>query len=291
MSKEAKRKIDFKDMAAVFAADMTSKNSSAYASSTAFFFFISLIPTLVVLMTLVVPIGVNYDILVERILQLIPTVTSDFVLGLLGEAFSKSQSMLPIFFLLILWSAAMGMMALIRGLNEIYNIKETRNYFYLRFIAAMYTLALLAFIVVMLVFTVVDTKMISYLKNSLPFLQVMSTGAKAIRMLILAGVSILFFALLYTYFPGKKQRYLGQIPGAIFVAVAWWIFSYVFSTLVSRFHGYSMYYGSLATLVVLLFWLYYFMYILLIGAFINSYLAAATGKFIDLRKKRLKGEL
>nr|WP_297705958.1 hypothetical protein [uncultured Butyrivibrio sp.] len=46
------------------------------------------------------------------------------------------------------------MMALIRGLNIIYDVDERRNYFYLRFIAALYTIAMIAIVLLMLLMMV-----------------------------------------------------------------------------------------------------------------------------------------
>lgn len=50
----------------------------------------------------------------------------------------------------VLWSAGRGILSITRGINEIYHINETRNYFYIRFISAVYTLWLAVALIVTL---------------------------------------------------------------------------------------------------------------------------------------------
>ena len=62
-----------------------------------------------------------------------------------------------------------------------------------------------------------------------------------------------------------------QIPGAMVSSVAWSLFSLAFSIYIDLTPGTVNMYGSLTTLVLIMLWLYFCMWILLIGAEINSY--------------------
>ena len=84
----------------------------------------------------------------------------------------------------------------------------------------------------------------------------------------------LLFAVLYTYLPNRKMAFIRQLPGAVFTSVAWAVFSYVFSIYLEYASNMSVLYGSLTTLVVVMLWLYFCMYLLFIGAEINQYLSA-----------------
>ena len=70
----------------------------------------------------------------------------------------------------------------------------------------------------------------------------------------------------------KKQDPWQQLPGAIFAAVCWLLFSFGFSLYFSNFSNFSYMYGSLAAIVLLMFWLYFCICILFIGAEINDFL-------------------
>ena len=74
----------------------------------------------------------------------------------------------------------------------------------------------------------------------------------------------------YTYIPDTKLKFTEQVPGACFAAVVWSVFSWGFSMYVSYGNGYSIY-GSLTIIVIIMLWMYFCMYIILIGAYLNRY--------------------
>lgn len=60
-----------------------------------------------------------------------------------------------------------------------------------------------------------------------------------------------------------------QLMGAAFSAVGWMIVSWIFSVYLNIFKGFSSMYGSLTTIVLIMLWLYFCMYILLLGGEVN----------------------
>ena len=68
----------------------------------------------------------------------------------------------------------------------------------------------------------------------------------------------------------ENQPLIEQVPGAVCTLLAWVIFTKIF-TFFTKISTYSIYYGSLSVLVIFLFWLYWCIYILLIGGYINWY--------------------
>lgn len=60
--------------------------------------------------------------------------------------------------------------------------------------------------------------------------------------------------------------------GAAFSAVGWMIVSWIFSVYLDIFKGFSSMYGSLTTIVLIMLWLYFCMYILLLGGEVNMIL-------------------
>jgi len=59
------------------------------------------------------------------------------------------------------------------------------------------------------------------------------------------------------------------LMGAAFSAVGWMIVSWIFSVYLNIFKGFSSMYGSLTTIVLIMLWLYFCMYILLLGGEVN----------------------
>ena len=89
---------------------------------------------------------------------------------------------------------------------------------------------------------------------------------------------VLFIVLLlmYRFVPGHKQSIIKQVPGAIIATFGWFVISTVFSGYLEAFKGFSVMYGSLTTIVLAMMWVYFCMYIVLLGAEINSFLINKT---------------
>jgi membrane protein len=80
---------------------------------------------------------------------------------------------------------------------------------------------------------------------------------------------ILFFQLVYMNVPNRKSKIRYELPGAMFSTVVWLAYSWAFSFYISNYANYSVTYGSLATIVIFILWLYVTMNIVFIGAEIN----------------------
>lgn len=89
------------------------------------------------------------------------------------------------------------------------------------------------------------------------------------RLVICLPVLILFFWVIYVFLPNKKHRAKYQLPGAVFAAAAWMIFSGIFSVYVDKYNNYSSFYGTMTTIALIMVWLYGCMYVLFIGGIIN----------------------
>ena len=96
----------------------------------------------------------------------------------------------------------------------------------------------------------------------------------------------LFFALTYKLGKGLRSSFLLLFPGAIFSALSWILFSFIFSLYYNKFSRYSYTYGSLATIILLMVWLYFCMNFFFIGAEINSCLKAFIAKIKKLKESK-----
>lgn len=63
-----------------------------------------------------------------------------------------------------------------------------------------------------------------------------------------------------------------QLPGALFATLACGVLSYGFHLYVDVFVDVNVLYGSIATVVLFLYWMYFIALILIIGGFINRLL-------------------
>ncbi|MBQ9135307.1 MAG: YihY/virulence factor BrkB family protein [Lachnospiraceae bacterium] len=251
-------------------------NISSFAASTAFFLFLSLVPMIILICTIIPYTPLTEEILTKSITDFVPDKMEPLVLAILSEIYEKSAGILSVAALLTLWSAGKGMMALMRGLNEINGTEEKRNYFVTRLIASVYTLALLAVVVVSLLLSVFGNVVVQTIKGRLPGTEGVFTFLMSFRFLIVWVFMVVLFTAIYAYVPDKKLKFRKQIYGAVFSAVMWTILSWGFSLYV-EIGGFSIY-GSLAIIVLIMLFLYFCMYMTLIGAQINRYLNRETVK-------------
>ncbi|MBE5858705.1 MAG: YihY/virulence factor BrkB family protein [Butyrivibrio sp.] len=271
-----------------FSADMQKKNIDILSASTAFFLILSLIPLLILLASTLLYTQVTEDFLIETVLELTPDFVNDTLIQMISEAYEKTISTISISAFVTIWAGALGMLALIRGLNNIYEVVEHRNYFLVRLIATLYTISLIAIILIMLVLLVFGNIIKMFLLHTLPHFSSTIIILSHFKYLIIIGIATLLFALIYTYVPNIRLRYIHQLPGAFFSAVVWYFFSWLFSIYVNNINNYSLY-GSLSTPIIIMFWLYFCIYIFFIGAFINHFLRQRNinifRKVINLFKK------
>ncbi len=249
---------------------MTRKSLGTYASSTAFFFFLSLIPILVLLSSLIPFTRLSEEAVLESLMSFVPGMVRGLFAKMAKEAFSHSGALVPISLVTMLWSAGKGMMALNYALNEAYEVEERRNYLLVRILGAFYTAMLLLLIVAVLFLAVFGGFLRDFVVSYFPDIPMVATVLSNSRYLFLWGLAILIFMVVYAFVPDGRRSFPAQFPGAVFASSGWAIFSWIFSRLIGTGTNlYSVYYGSLATLAVLLIWLYGCIYILIIGAYIN----------------------
>lgn len=261
---------------------MKKRDISTYAASIAFFFFLSVVPMLIMICTIIPFTPLTEENLVELVTDFLPDQVDTLAESLISEVYDKSAGILSFAIIATIWSAAKGVMALMRGLNAINGVEEKRNYFVVRAIASFYTLVMLVVVILSLFVMVFGDQLVTLALHRIPQLQKLVSFAMNFRFLFVWAVLSVLFAAVYAYVPDKKLSFREQIPGAVFSAVVWSIFSWFFSYYVTYGNSYGIY-GSLSIIIIVLLWMYFCMYIIMIGAYINQY-------FEPVNKKLAKGE-
>lgn len=253
-----------------FTRQLTKDNISAFASGTAFFFFLSLMPTLIMICSLLPLTSLTEKDLVAAMVEVMPDFLDSLIVLLVRQMYQQSVRILPLAVIVMLWSSGKGMMALMLGLNAVNDVKETRNYFLLRLEATLYMIITVVALLASLTLSVFGDTVVKAIYSLFPDIGYLLVMLIRFRFLFILGLLAVVFTITYTYVPNKKMKLRHQIPGAIFSAIGWSGFSFGFSVYVEYFHGMSVY-GSLSTIIIMMFWLYFCIYILLIGANLNRY--------------------
>ncbi len=246
------------------------KNLSAFSASTAFFLFLSLVPMLILLCTIIPYTPLTEENLLAVITEVLPEAVSPLARSLVGEVYNQSVGILSLAALTTLWSAGKGVLALMRGLNAINDVEEERNYLVVRLIATFYTLIMLIILVLSLLVMVFGNQLMNLVVSYIPQIRVVISFLMNFRFLAVWVILTILFCAIYAYVPNRKHRFREQLPGASFAAVVWSVFSWGFSLYVERGGSYSIY-GSLSIIIIVMFWMYFCMYIIMLGAYINQF--------------------
>ena len=258
-------------------------NINAFAAQSAFFIIVSAIPFLMLFSSLLQYTPVTEGVLMNIINHTLPTYVAPFFVSIVDEVYNKSIGIVSVAAVVAIWSAAKGFQYIANGLNVINGLEETRNWFVLRFWAIIYTIVFVIAVVITLVLLVFGKSLKMVILQYVPILAGVTEIVLRLRSLIMLGILILFFAVLFQMIPNRKASFRLQLPGAVLCAVAWYVFSFGLSIYVGYFNGFSMY-GSLTTIVLIMLWLYFCMYIMMICAEVNVMFEESFEKWMLRRR-------
>ena len=265
-----------------FSNKMKKQNISTFAASTAFFFFLSVVPMLIMICTIIPYTPLTEENLVEAVTDLTPDQVDGLAESLISDIYDKSAGVLSVALIATIWSASKGVMALMRGLNAINGVEEKRNYFVVRVIASFYTVVMLIVVILSLFLMVFGDQLVTLTLHRFPQLQQLVSFIMNFRFIFVWAVLSVLFAAVYAYGPDKTLEFREQIPGAVFSAVVWSVFSWAFSYYVTYGNTYGIY-GSLSIIIIVLLWMYFCMYIIMIGAYLNRYFQPVNRALLDTK--------
>lgn len=241
----------------------------AYAAQSAFFLVLSLIPIILLLLTLVRYTPVTKADVMTAVYEVFPKTIRATMISIVNEVYNQSRAVIPLTALMTMWSAGRGVLAITNGLNCIHEEIETRNYIFLRIRAAFYTVLFIIAIVLSLVLLGFGNSISMFVNEHVPIFRYVTDFIIEIRTVTTLLVLIVFSTCIYRFLPNHKGKIKYQFPGAVFTAFGWTLAAFIFSVYMDIFKGFSNMYGSLTTIVLIMLWLYFCMYVMLLGGEIN----------------------
>lgn len=258
----------------VFLRKIRDDHVAAYSAQAAFFIIISLFPFTMLLLSIVRYLPIDYNKLISAFNYMFPPFLNNIISTSLPRVFTETSiTLLSIAAVSTLWSAGKGMMALQRGLNSVYDIKESRNYIFLRVTAAFNTFIFAIMLIATMILFVFGNTIYLWILDKFPILSNKAFIIISSRTLVGFITLTIFFIIIFIAVPNRKTTLFSEVPGAIIAATGWVGFSYIYSFYISTIANYRSMYGNLATVVFFMLWLYFCVYILFIGAEINAVLA------------------
>ena len=263
-------------------------NINAFAAQTAFFIILSLIPALMLFCGLIRYTNITEEIVTAGVQQVMPTYVAPFMVTILHEVYTKSAGLLSAAGIAAIWSAAKGVQYMANGLNVVFEIEENRNWLIRRIYAVFDTVLFLGVVVVMLVLLVFGNSLQDFILHHIDFFANNSlSGLIQNRCIFLLALLIGLMLIVYVALPNHKTTIKSQLPGAVICAVSLYFFSFALSVYVDYFNGFSMY-GSLTTIMLLMLWLYFCMYIIMACGELNHFFAPQIQNLWSRKYKKKK---
>lgn len=279
---------DIYDAVDEFFSGMGSRRLTTYSSSCAYYLFMSLVPVIMLLVSVLQYTPLTRDVVLEAVADYVPDSLYEIVYFIVTSIYSGGRVALTVSILLTIWSASACMKALLRGMDSVYDAERKEDY--IRFsLRACFYMIIFVFILMLSFFVMVyGGKILDYIEQSMPVnhsLDFLFTLAKYLRFVIILALLALVFCLLYKWMPARRLKFRRQLPGAVFSSVTWAAFSFIFSFYVSLSDRFGAY-GYIGTIMVAMIWIFYCFYFLLLGGFINHYIEMKRAEPEHDRHKR-----
>lgn len=235
----------------------------------AYFFVLAIVPTITLISYEAALLNLSTDV----IFDFIGSAFSPDIANMLLNTTDANKGGFGVFMVIVVgyFIASNGPASIIITSNTIYGEKQ-EGFFRRRLKAIIMTFFLVLLFIFMLIVPVFGNKIVKLFE----FVNLNSSITKNVGtvMLFLQGpitwlIMYFFIKILYTIAPNKRVRSKNVGYGALFTSVSWIIITYIYSYYINNIAHYSTFYGGLANLVILMFWIYLLAYAFTIGMALN----------------------
>lgn len=275
---EKKRKKRFVPLVRRLIGNYFEHNVGKNAAALTYCLLFALFPMLIFLSNLLGLMDLNVDAVMQGMERFLPQDVVEIAGAYLDYVGHTSSHTLMWFSLIFtVWSPMRAAMGLMDDVRRAYGLGAPKNpvrYMIRQFV---YTLVLLLVIVLTLGLSVLGERVLGFV-NGL-FAESVRLPEYLLRIwqylrFVPAGVLMLAaLGTLYALALDERQSVKSVLPGILLALVSWMVVSIAFSFYVNNSAQYSVIYGTLGAVIVLLMWLYMSALILIMGAEFNAALA------------------
>lgn len=248
-------------------------NRIAYTSgSMAYFFTLSLFPFIMFLNALIGLVNLDNTTLVALISPFFPAQIVDLLVTYNDYIANISNNYVLIFSIIIsLYSASRAVNAINITINTIYGIEQRRHPVSDFLLSTIFTLAVGILTLVLIAAIAVGSKLFEQL-------YIVHLTGQTITILTITVISLafimIFFVLMFLYYfaPYRRMRLRRVVWGSLFSTVGIALIGVAISIYVRLSHRFSLLYGSIGAIIVVMLWFYIFGNIVSIGAEMNHLL-------------------
>ncbi len=280
----------FLDVGKRVIAEIKEDNIPVVAAGCAFYAWVALIPALIALI-MIYGLVASEATIQQQITQATQSMSQD-VARVISDPIMSATGMngLGVGALIalagVLWSASGGVDGLIKGINIAYD-EEPRSFPKRRGLAILLTLGAIVFLVLAIGLIGVVPVILEQIAPG-PIARI---GGQIASFVLLAALMMVALGILYKIAPHRDNPKIRWVSwGAVIATILWVIGSVGFFFFVNNFGSYNETYGALAGVIVLNLWLLLTMFVILLGAEINSELEHQTRRDTTTGESRPLGQ-
>ena len=255
-----------------------------HSAALAFYFLFALFPLLIFLVNLTgFFVGRGTEMrssLLAYIRRLAPASAFTLIHDLIDEiATGAGGGKLLLGLLAALWFGSLGVAALSESLNAMYGVRESRSWWRVRAAAAGLTVVLMIVTFTALLLLVYGHEAGETLAGQLGLGGQFALLWAIVRVPLAVAFVLVAFAVVYYFTPDlKDQKWYWITPGSLVGVMLWLAASTILSTYLRYADTYSVTYGSLAGVMVMMLWFYVTGASILLGGKINSEIEHAAAR-------------
>jgi len=252
------------------------------AAETAYYFFFSLFPLLLFLTPMLGLIGNGQQLMesmIGRLSTTMPADTLSLLRRVLGEIITSSGNagIMSVGVLLAGWSGSNIFGALMGALNIAYDVSETRPW-WKKQLLRVGVLLIAGGIMIVATMVFLDGERVARWIGSLLGLGDAAVAAWTVLQLVLAVMLLVCVgAIVFKLLPNVQQRWSHVFVASAITTLLWIVATLLFRFYVQNFGSYNKTYGTIGGVIILLTWMYYSMFVVLIGGELAAELHKGTG--------------
>ena len=248
--------------------------TSERAASVSYSLILAVFPTVIFLFTLIPYITFIPDLqaqIMSFFKRVLPGDTFSSVDTTIRDIISRPRGgVLSLGFLLALYSATSGLVALMNAFNSSHKTEDRRGFFKIRGVAIglTFTLAIALFLAVigLIVGGIVSDYLLKFgILNNVVIADLLALA----RYLVVFGVFVAAVSIIYRFGPDVNMKWTFVTPGSVIASVLIVLTTLAFSYYVSNFGSYNKVYGSIGTLIALMIWINLIALLLIMGFEMN----------------------
>ena len=254
-----------------------------HAAALAYRMLFSLFPFLIFLTTLLGFLGMPqlFEWLREQASYLLPAQGMEQVNAVLRDLQAPPGGLMSVAIAVSVWSASVGIVGTMNALNVAYDVKERRPVWKRILVSIMYTVTLAVMLIAAAAAMLSGPTLLTWIAQYVGLDALFIAVWAWLRWAVAGFLLLLVVALVYWAAPNVKLPFRVITPGAVLAVLSWVGASLAFGYYVQNFASYNKTYGSMGSVVVLLFYFFLSSAVMLFGAEVNAVLARERGEQIE----------